>query len=515
MPELKQRQDLVFTALALGLVAVASILSPFLGLPALGAVLAIFLLTRATPSELRLPLVIAVLAIGGIDGLPGPDLTTVHLSQGLNAQDFDVFGLCVALLIYNLRYGSGRLLSSTLGRIVVASSLLFTVLWLMTIYRTISDSAMPFVNAANYGHDLLSFAVMLPLFVRPLQDRNTRKVIAAVVGADVCIESLLYIAEALSGKSFGFLLHVHNTILQGGLTRPYSPVQDLFVAGVPLGLAVAAMGPSRRVRAYGAVVTVLTLLATIAGQTRAQYVGVTAGIAVAALLWLANSEPRARAARNRVLRALAAFVLVVATLALIPGGPTSKVLSTASSRLSSISSTVANKDPSQSTVAVRLNDVRVLDQLLRGHKTFGVGFLDPSYVYESQLENGSLRNPDVGIYNVVATMGISGTAVYYLPAVAITLWLLVGIRARSTERWMLTSAVFAWSVSTLIDSLTLITLFSPTGVVVAAAMLALGVAIVLQDDESPPVVSGSTRFSFVQLRSKRYRLRRSKRVSIA
>jgi hypothetical protein len=131
-------------------------------------------------------------------------------------------------------------------------------------------------------------------------------------------------------------------------------------------------------------------------------------------------------------------------------------------------------------VAERLVEASLIEQPLRGHELLGLGFLDPTYVYFVGLPSGSIRNPDVGLLNITATMGIIGTVWYYLAIVGITLGLVVRARSlRSSPFGWLGLGVLAWCVTTLVSSITLVTLFSPTGVVPAAAMLGLGVVVLM------------------------------------
>jgi hypothetical protein len=452
------------------------------------AILAVLAVAAASvPPRYRTGTIIGLLIVGGLDGLPGPDLTTVRIGHGLTAQDLDVIVLCAVLFAYNLRHGCFTTLIRTApGRAIVLSSLAFAAWWLLTLYRTTTQTVVPLVYAANYGHDLLSLVLMFPLLIGPLRNRDLRPAAITVVASFATLQGLLYLAETVTGTPISVLVHVQHTAQLNGLTRVYAPIIDLFVACLPLGLAAAFLGPSRRIREAGGCVAAVTLLAIIAGQTRAQYVASLAGILAAGVIWSVGHQAREQALRRRLRRVGAVTALVIAVVVVVPGGHASKIFSSAASRLASITSTASSSNTAQSTVAVRLQDVRILDQQLQGHSAIGLGFLDPSFVWNAQLAAGGIRNPDVGVFNVIATTGIVGTVLYYIPLVGMTFWSLLGRFERFEERRWLTAGVFAWCVTVLITSVTLVTLFSTTGVVSAATVMGLAAAMLLDGAERPP-----------------------------
>jgi hypothetical protein len=122
-----------------------------------------------------------------------------------------------------------------------------------------------------------------------------------------------------------------------------------------------------------------------------------------------------------------------------------------------------------------------LEQRLGGHALLGLGFIDPRDQYDPSLPYGSIRNSDVGILNVVMTMGVVGAVLYYLPLLTVGVALAIrGWRGCSNTIAWIGLGSFAWCVTAAVTSPTLVTLFSPTGVVSAAAMLGLGLVVVLE-----------------------------------
>jgi len=183
-------------------------------------------------------------------------------------------------------------------------------------------------------------------------------------------------------------------------------------------------------------------------------------------------------------------VVVVATAAVIAVSPQGKVadaLNSAGSRLGSVVATATSGNTATSTVAVRLSELSLLEQRLGSHAVLGLGFIDPRDQYDPSLPFGSIRNSDVGLLNVTMTMGIIGTLLYYTPLLLVA----VGLALRGRELWpddagWLGFGAFAWTVTALITSVTLVTLYSPTGVVSSAAMLGLGAVVLLRPRHSAP-----------------------------
>jgi len=238
------------------------------------------------------------------------------------------------------------------------------------------------------------------------------------------------------------------------------------------------------------VVAIVSLAAIVAELTRAQYIGSGGGLAIAAVVWTGragsgNSRIR-RLARQRLFTNVAVVVIAVAAVvAVSPEGKVADALSAAGSRLGSVVATATSGNTATSTVAVRLSELSLLEQRLGSHELLGLGFIDPRDQYDPSLPFGSIRNSDVGFVNVTMTMGIVGTVLYYLPLFLVVL----GLGARGREMWpddvgWLGFGTFAWTVTALITSVTLVTLYSPTGVVSSAAMLGLGAVVLVRSRQS-------------------------------
>lgn len=485
------RFDLVIVALAVlaaGALATRASTSALLILVAIGIAA---VAAAAVPACYRLGAVLGVLIVCGLDVFPGTDLDALVVTSGFHAQDLVVTIICGSLLVDNVRHSFGGLFRARIGLALIASSLLIITWWLITLYRTDIEQLYPLSTDVNFGRDFLTFAVMTPLFAGSFQRRQVRVAVLVAVACGTVVAALVYFVGTLGHiNGVTYLIHLTATRQVNGSTRFYAPVEDLFGAALPLGVGALLLSPSQRTRLIGAVVAIASLAAIIAELTRAQYIGTGGGLAIAAMVWTGragsgNTRMR-RLARQRLLRNVAVVVIAVAAvIAVSPQGKVANAVNSAGSRLGSVVSTATSGNTATSTVAVRLSELSLLEQRLGSHALLGLGFIDPRDQYDPSLPFGSIRNSDVGFVNVTMTMGIIGTVLYYLPLILVAL----GLATRGRDMWpddvgWLGFGAFAWAVSVLITSVTLVTLYSPTGVVSSAAMLGLGAVVLLRSRQS-------------------------------
>jgi hypothetical protein len=105
----------------------------------------------------------------------------------------------------------------------------------------------------------------------------------------------------------------------------------------------------------------------------------------------------------------------------------------------------------------------------------GLGFLHPDVRPVPSLPDGSIRNGDVGVLNALMTMGAVGAALIYLPLVIFFFALMhrrrdVGPDARR-DQWFFFGAA-TWILYALLSSGSLVILFSVSGLVLTATLLA-------------------------------------------
>jgi predicted membrane channel-forming protein YqfA (hemolysin III family) len=91
-----------------------------------------------------------------------------------------------------------------------------------------------------------------------------------------------------------------------------------------------------------------------------------------------------------------------------------------------------------------------------------------------QFPSGSIRDTDLGVLNAVMTMGLIGAALIYLPLLVTLVHCMRHARTKARLRFPWVSyGGQIWIVATLASSVTLVTLFSPAGLVLSAAILAV------------------------------------------
>jgi hypothetical protein len=416
-------------------------------------------------------LAIGVLALGGLDALPGPNLETTRVALSLTAQDVDVLVLIAVLIAW--RPGGPR--RSAVERRIAMWSVAFLTLWLATVARTVVSSPVPLHRAAFWCMDFAFFAALVPLFARAFRDSRTTRVFIGTCAIGAVAAALSQSVVIVSHNALSFLVHTTLVRSTNGLPRLYTGAIDLPFAALPLALGAALFGTTPRYRRAGAAVAIVCGVAVALALTRARYVGMTLGLGGAFLLWMCLSDAAARIARVRFWRALVAIVVCIgALLAYKPSLLGSSALTAVGSRVSSAVA-VATGQSSTATVDVRVVEAHELTQYLGGRWLFGLGFLDPSSDYITGVPSGSIRNSDVGYLNLVMTMGAVGVALYCAP---LLLLLLAVVRRRMMRlrnpdvEWLLFGG-FAYLIATLVSSATLVILFSTTGVVAAAAMVGL------------------------------------------
>jgi hypothetical protein len=445
----------------------------------------------AVPRGYRFGSLIGLAVLAGLDALPGPDLTAHVVKFGLTEQDVVVLLLILMLGIDNWRNSFGQIHRTRLGQFIILCSVLNCTWWLYTLYRTTLDPGLSFTHSASFGSDFIFLALLLPLLAGTLRRANIRNPMLVVIGAWSVFEACVLILAAVGHGAGASLLHPTGTADVSGLTRIYAPVQDLYSAVVPMSIAAALLASSRRLRLFAGIVASANLLALGLELTRANYLGFAVGLIVAMIFYMRG--PRARLALRRLIAVTGAIALLITgTVIAAPHSGVGHAISSTSSRIASIGSATGS-NPETSTLAERSSEASLLEQRLGNHGLLGLGFVSPRDVWDPSLPQGSIRNSDVGLLNVTMTMGIIGTVLYYLPLVGIAVALILRSARGLDEdlRW-LALGTLAVCVGMLVTSITLVTLFSPTGVVSVATIFGLGafVALAPPPRESPLAQSG-------------------------
>jgi hypothetical protein len=428
---------------------------------------------------------IGLLTLACLDALPGPNLETLHVEATITGQDVVVVVLVAFLVRENARERYWSLRCTTWGKTLACWSMLFLLWWGVTVARTWLTSPVPLLHAVFWSRDFAYFALLLPLLLAPLSRPRVRSAVLVTLAIGAAVAAVGQSAVVILHLSLPFIVHTLQTGEVGGLTRLYTSAADIPFAAFPLALGLVLFSRTRRRRAVGATLAVLSIVAVLIGLTRAIYVGETVGVAGALLLWLLRSDARARGGRRQL--AKAGGVVAVAALLFVayaPAGANNSAINGVSQRVSSLVSDVNGGSLVDASVRTRATEFADLEYVLGSHWILGLGFLDPSYDYVAGLPAGSVRNPDVGVLSAVETMGVIGTAIYAFPLLAVIgalVWLRL-IQRRPDDADWLTFGVLAWAIAALVSSVTLVVFFSAAQVPGAAVMLALGASVAVKEN---------------------------------
>jgi hypothetical protein len=432
----------------------------------------------ALPWDYRFGSLIGLGVLAGLDVLPGPDLATHVVKFGLTEQDVVVLLLIVMLGIDNWRNSFGQIHRTRLGQFIILCSVLNSTWWLYTLYRTSLDPRLSLRHSASFGSEFLYLALLMPLLAGTLRRANIRNPMLVVIGAWSVFEACILTLAAVGHGAGASLLHPLGIAHQSGVTRIFTPAQYLYSAVVPMSIAATLLASSRRLRLFAGIVASANLLALALELTRANYLGCGVGLVVAMIFYMRG--PRAGLALRRLMAVTGAIALLITgTVIAAPHSPIAHAISSTSNRAASIGSATSS-DPGTSTLAVRSSEASLLAQRLGDHNLLGLGFISPRDIWDPSLPFGSIRNSDVGLLNVTMTMGIIGAVLYYLPLVGITVALILrSARALDEDLRWLGLGTLAVCVGMLMTSITLVTLFSPSGIVSVATIFGLGAFVAL------------------------------------
>jgi hypothetical protein len=471
-----QRLLITFAAGAATVVAIALVVNPEKKLAELAGGLVAAIAYWCLPGRFRVPALLATAILGGVDALPGPNLTTLALGHGLVMQQAVVI-LTVIVALWLTRTELNATISPTFGLALLLAAGLGTLMWLVTLARTAPILGIVVSHAVSFALDLLLFPLLALALVSVMRHRERRDLTLLFLGCWSTFLAGLYSVAATAHLALTSLLHPETTNSVGGVTRIYSPEIALFSAVACVALAGALTHPRPRARQLCAVIAAVNLAAVLLSFTRAEYLSIGAALIVGSCLWLRGSGGL-KAVRRLLTGVAALAVLLTLVITVFPHGSAARSLSSTLDRATSIGST-ATSDQQTSTVAVRRSELALLEQRLGGSYVLGLGFLDPRDEFYPSLPFGTIRNTDVGLFNVVMTEGVVGTVIYYLPLLLALGGLVYRSRVTSEPDGWLDYGLFIALGAILGSSITLVTMFSSTGIVVVAVLVALAVARVL------------------------------------
>lgn len=414
---------------------------------------------------------VALMVLVIMNGVPVVDLSS-RLVGSFGIQDCAVLALAVGLYWYRGKNGGGC--DRRVARIAGLWAACFVAWWVITFARSVLLEGIPIRYAASYGRDFLYFAILLPLAVRARLPLRSVRHGTWLLGAGVTVFATGQIVSALSGSELSWLVHPVQSAETSGLLRVYSPMSAVVSTALIFAGAWLVTGGASRRRVL-AVALVTLLAASVALQlTRSNYaallVALVTGIAVHSIRGGSFTGVIARVGMVVLVVMVSVIVLANAKLGNSAiGGVASRVAERAESGVSAVSNT-------SGTFGYRTDVDSKMLQVLGSQWPIGLGFLDPSVHYVDGVPEGAIRNADVGVFNVLMTMGLVGTAFIYAPLLYGFLELLRAAGrenhfGRSRRRRWLAYGGAAWIAWALAGSWNLIVLFSVPGLVVTALVL--------------------------------------------
>jgi len=258
---------------------------------------------------------------------------------------------------------------------------------------------------------------------------------------------------------------------------------DLVVVVFAVSLAYALL-KSGRGRNWAILLASLTGFASALSLTRALYFGLILGIAIGVCVWALRGSESGQRLRRRLATTMGTIaVLGVLLLVAFPGLTRSGPVSVFGERIETgvTALTTGRTANTVNTVTYRENLSETMLRYLGDRWPLGLGFVPPSARYVPSLPLGTIRNPDVGLLNSVMTIGVLGTLLLYAPIIFLLILLFLR-SAAATSAWQdLWLGLMIWGIAVLAGSLTLLTLFSRTGLLLTAVVLGVAGQAMLLD----------------------------------
>jgi hypothetical protein len=429
---------------------------------------------QALTSAQRQGVGVALATLVFVDAVPGISFTRgTGLLPGASRLDLVLLGVIIPWLVYEgAQEGFRTLRQRRSGRLLVGWGCLLALWWLITWMRSYVFEDIPADQAWLYATDFLYYAFLPALFFTVLARPGVLRTAGTILGVAATFLAAVVIVAVTSSNTINFFLHVGLSNSDFGLLRLYAPCNELITASLPIAIGVALAARDGATRRRATLLAGLAAVAVVLQLTRAVYLGMTVGLIVALAIWVSSRSPGSAVARRRVLLALVGSVVMIAVAVnYSPGGVGKTAISGVTKRLTS--GVTAVNDASD-TVAYRTRLLQRMKQHLDGHWVAGLGFLNPRSRYVVDLPLGSIRNPDVGIFNVLMTMGLIGAALLYIPVLYLLARVVMTSRMAipDVRRAGLAFGFTAWGTHVLITSPTLGLLTSKSGICLTSVVLA-------------------------------------------
>lgn len=411
----------------------------------------------------------AVALIGALNGLPGLDLSVLAVPGAFKSTDLIAAALLIGAVVGMARHAPA---DARIQSLLMLWSGVFLLYWVAVFLRTVDSGVSPGL-AFNSGRDFLIFGLFLPLACGLFRDRRQAYLFCGVLATLTSIYCLTVILAALGLGPVGLTNASHTTVI-GSITRVYTYMNQLIALVFLMALCFATTRTGREAR-YAAAVAAITGLATLLMLTRAIYFGVGAGIVVAVVLWLPSARVEMSNARRRLIGGAAVLAIAAwAGVALAPSLTEFPAVSTLTERAVTGVTDISNPGSSRvNSVAYRRGLANTMLGYLGDDWPAGLGFQHPTERYYADLPAGSLRNPDVGVFNQLLTIGLLGTLLFFAPLLG--LGIVCVIRSRqplSDENTWFWMGATAWVTYVFATVLTL-GLSNTGAMLVAGAMFGL------------------------------------------
>jgi hypothetical protein len=437
-------------------------------------------LTLAVVLCLAPPVALAITTVGAaalegalliltVNGIPGINIEHLKVRGSIEPLDVCLLGLIIFAVVRYILHRDKTNLGPKPW--IPIWSLLFALVWLVDAVRA-SDQGVPFVKAALFGREFLSFAILLPFAEALFAKRGDVQRLMLVAGFFILVFAC---GEILASFKLinPSLINAQHALKFGSVTRIYARMNDAVTLGFAMALAYALRnrGPKAKWAAIFAIVCGLSIVVQL---TRALYLGLIIGLIVAVPIWIQARTTRNSRFTRRATRIFGAIVAIIALVAIIgPSLPANSPLHEIVSRINQGVANVGGEGTGRNnTLAYRQDLSGKMLGILGGQWMFGLSFLHPSAFYFPSLPMGSIRNADVGVLNVVMTMGVFGAVLWYIPML-LGIWSSRPGRGWTQETSWIGLGAMIWLITAVASSITLVTLYSVSGLALAATVLGL------------------------------------------
>jgi len=344
---------------------------------------------------------LAVWVLLATDTMPLLSLDAMRVPGAFRPEDLLLAGLGAGAVVL---WMSGHRFAPV-GRYVKAASVFFVALWFFTFLTTWLYADVPAVLAALYGRDFLFFlvtAALVPIYLAGAGSK--RRTALAVIAGGACTYALAQLLFQITGISLGAILHPSAVSMTTGVARPYQWSVVLVWLLVAPCLALGLADGVRHRRLWLGMAAVL-LLGTALSQTRALYLGAIVAVVLTPLLMASVKSGRVP---GRLYLAVAVG-LVAAVAVLGVGWPVlEKAVTATVARASSVVAALGFQSSLDENWGYRNQLASTMLDTLGSDWPLGLGFLHPEAHPVPGLPKGSIRSDDMGMMQLLMTMGVAG-----------------------------------------------------------------------------------------------------------